>query len=124
MTTAKLAILSASLIAGVVGFLVLFVQANAARKKGVAYIATASDDAGHPASDKEYVEAGKRMLEEIESPLLKEEIEAAQREGDGYAEIVVELGSDDRRSDRAADEGSADPDRIDDAGASGSGKTK
>ena len=124
VTTAKLAILSASLIAGVVGFLVLFVQANAARKKGVAYIATASDDAGHPASDKEYVEAGKRMLEEIESPLLKEEIEAAQREGDGYAEIVVELGSDDRRSDRAADEGSADPDRIDDAGASGSGKTK
>ena len=122
--TAKLAILSASLIAGVVGFLVLFVQANAARKKGVAYIATASDDAGHPASDKEYVEAGKRMLEEIESPLLKEEIEAAQREGDGYAEIVVELGSDDRRSDRAAAEGSADPDRIDDAGASGSGKTK
>ena len=124
VTTAKLAILSASLIAGVVGFLVLFVQANAARKKGVAYIATASDDAGHPASDKEYVEAGKRMLEEIESPLLKEEIEAAQREGDGYAEIVVELGSDDRRSDRAADEGSADPDRIDDAGASGSGETK
>ena len=124
VTTAKLAILSASLIAGVVGFLVLFVQANAARKKGVAYIATASDDAGHPASDKEYVEAGKRMLEEIESPLLKEEIEAAQREGDGYAEIVVELGSDDRRSDRTADEGSADPDRIDDAGASGSGKTK
>ena len=124
VTTAKLAILSASLIAGVVGFLVLFVQANAARKKGVAYIATASDDAGHPASDKEYVEAGKRMLEEIESPLLKEEIEAAQREGDGYAEIVVELGSDDRRSERAADEGSADPDRIDDAGASGSGKTK
>ncbi len=124
VTTAKLAILSASLIAGVVGFLVLFVQANAARKKGVAYIATASDDAGHPASDKEYVEAGKRMLEEIESPLLKEEIEAAQREGDGYAEIVVELGSDDRRSDRAADEGSADPDRVDDAGASGSGKTK
>lgn len=124
VTTAKLAILSASLIAGVVGFLVLFVQANAARKKGVAYIATASDDAGHPASDKEYVEAGKRMLEEIESPLLKEEIEAAQREGDGYAEIVVELGSDDRRSDRASDEGSADPDRIDDAGASGSGKTK
>ena len=124
VTTAKLAILSASLIAGVVGFLVLFVQANAARKKGVAYIATASDDAGHPASDKEYVEAGKRMLEEIESPLLKEEIEAALREGDGYAEIVVELGSDDRRSDRAADEGSADPDRVDDAGASGSGKTK
>lgn len=124
VTTAKLAILSASLIAGVVGFLVLFVQANAARKKGVAYISTASDDAGHPASDKEYVEAGKRMLEEIESPLLKEEIEAAQREGDGYAEIVVELGSDDRRSDRAAAEGSADPDRIDDAGASGSGKTK
>ena len=124
VTTAKLAILSASLIAGVVGFLVLFVQANAARKKGVAYIATASDDAGHPASDKEYVEAGKRMLEEIESPLLKEEIEAAQREGDGYAEIVVELGSDDRRSDRAAAEGSADPDRIDVAGASGSGKTK
>lgn len=124
VTTAKLAILSASLIAGVVGFLVLFVQANAARKKGVAYIATASDDAGHPASDKEYVEAGKRMLEEIESPLLKEEIEAAQREGDGYAEVVVELGSDDRRSDRAAAEGSADPDRIDDAGASGSGKTK
>ena len=116
VTTAKLAILSASLIAGVVGFLVLFIQANAARKKGVAYIATAPDGAAHPASDKEYMEAGKRMLEEIESPLLKEEIEAAQREGDGYAEIVVELGIDGERSDRAAAEGSDDPDRLDGAG--------
>ncbi|WP_417143506.1 Na+/H+ antiporter NhaA [Raoultibacter massiliensis] len=124
VTTAKLAILSASLIAGVVGFLVLFIQANAARKKGVAYIATAPDGAAHPASDKEYMEAGKRMLEEIESPLLKEEIEAAQREGDGYAEIVVELGVDGERSDRAAAEGSDDPDRLDGAGPDGRGSTK
>ena len=124
VTTAKLAILSASLIAGVVGFLVLFIQANAARKKGVAYIATAPDGAAHPASDKEYMEAGKRMLEEIESPLLKEEIEAAQREGDGYAEIVVELGIDGERSDRAAAEGSDDPDRLDGAGPDGRGSTK
>lgn len=123
VTTAKLAILSASLIAGVVGFLVLFIQANAARKKGVAYIATAPDGAAHPASDKEYMEAGKRMLEEIESPLLKEEIEAAQREGDGYAEIVVELGIDGERSDRAAAEGSDDPDRLDGAGPDGKGST-
>lgn len=116
VTTAKLAILSASLIAGVVGFLVLFVQANAARKKGVAYIAASNEDLPQQASDREYVEAGKRVLDEIESPLLKEEIEAAQREGDGFAEIVVDLGTDDRRSDEAAAEGALDPDRIDDAG--------
>lgn len=119
VTTAKLAILSASLIAGVVGFLVLFVQANAARKKGVAYIAAPNDEVPQQASDREYVEASKRMLDEIESPLLKEEIEAAQREGDGFAEIVVDLGTDDRRSDKAAAEGAIDPDGADDVGTPG-----
>lgn len=121
VTTAKLAILSASLIAGVVGFLVLFVQANAARKKGVAYIAASNEELPQQASDREYVEAGRRMLDEIESPLLKEEIEAAQREGDGIAEIVVDLGTDDRRSDKAAAEGTVDPDRVDGAGKTGGG---
>ena len=111
ITAAKLAILSASLIAGVVGFLVLFIQANAARKKGVAYIAASSDEVPQQASDKEYLEASRRMLDEIESPLLKEEIEAAQREGDGFAEIVVDLGADEQRSDKAAVEGKPDPDR-------------
>ncbi|WP_139652000.1 Na+/H+ antiporter NhaA [Raoultibacter phocaeensis] len=115
VTTAKLAILSASLIAGVVGFLVLFVQANAARKKGVAYIAASKDNMPQQASDKEYVEASRRMLDEIESPLLKEEIEAAQREGDGFAEIVVDLGADEQRSDKTAAEGKPDPDRDGDS---------
>ena len=111
VSTAKLAILSASLVAGIVGFLVLYIQANTARKKGIAYVAAASDAAHPQAADKEFVEASKQMLDEIESPLVKEEVAAAQREHDsGLAEIVVDLGADDERSDKAAVEGRIDPD--------------
>ncbi len=44
------------------------------------------------ASDREYTKAGKRMLDEIESPLLREELLAAQRDNDGLAEVVVSIG--------------------------------
>ena len=44
-----------------------------------------------------------KLLEEIESPLLKEEITAAKRER-GVAEVVVDLGEDEMRSDALAEE--------------------
>lgn len=114
VSAAKLAILAASLLAGVVGFLVLLIQANAAQKKGVAYITAASEDLHLQTSDEEFDRESKRMLDQIESPLIKEELEAIRRDcGDGFAEIVVELGRDGKRSDEVAVEGGEDPDTID-----------
>ena len=44
IATAKLAILAASLIAGVLGFVFLLLQAKAAQKRGVAYLSASGDD--------------------------------------------------------------------------------
>ena len=101
VTAAKLGILSASLLAGVLGFVFLFVQARAAKKHGVAYLTTDSEDECLQTADVEAARQAEKLLEEIESPLLKEEISAAKREK-GIAEVVVDLGEDGMRSDAVA----------------------
>ena len=103
VTAAKLGILSASLLAGVLGFVFLYLQARAAKKHGVAYLTTDSDDECLQTADVEAARQAEKLLEEIESPLLKEEITAAKRER-GVAEVVVDLGEDEMRSDALAEE--------------------
>ena len=103
VTAAKLGILSASLLAGVLGFVFLYLQARAAKKHGVAYLTTDSDDECLQTADVEAARQAEKLLEEIESPLLKEEITAAKRER-GVAEVVVDLGEDEIRSDALAEE--------------------
>ena len=44
VATAKLGILAASLLAGVLGFVLLLLQAKAAQKRGVAYLSSSADD--------------------------------------------------------------------------------
>ena len=93
IATAKLGILSASALAGIVGFLFLNAQARVARKKGLAYLATKGDEAFAPAIDAHLTRESQKILDQIDSPLVKQEIEAALKQGSGVAEVVVDLGA-------------------------------
>lgn len=101
IVNAKVAILSASTLAGVIGFMFLFLQAKAAHAKGVAYITTSSEDVRQTAGV-EAVRQSSELLESIDSPLVHSEVEAAKdASSHGRAEVVVELGDDNARSDDA-----------------------
>ena len=93
IATAKLGILSASALAGIIGFLFLSAQARAARKKGRVYLATSGGEAFAPTLDSHLTRESQRLLDQIDSPLVRQEIEAALKEGSGVAEVVVDLGS-------------------------------
>ena len=100
ITNAKVAILSASALAGIIGFVFLFLQAKAAQARGVAYLTTTSPIAARQTAGAEAASKSRELLDTIESPLVLSEIEAAQNEKVGrIAEVVVELGEDYNRSD-------------------------
>ena len=105
ITNAKVAILSASTLAGIIGFVFLLLQAKAAQARGVAYLTTAAPDATSQTAGNEALRESREMLEGIESPLVRQEIENAQKENASHtAEVVVELGDDGDRSDRPPNE--------------------
>ena len=92
IATAKLAILAASLIAGVLGFVFLLLQAKAAQKRGVAYVSASSDDVARQTAGSEVARESEELLRGIEDhPAIKSELEAAKKRG-GVFEIVVDLG--------------------------------
>lgn len=100
ITNAKVAILSASTIAGVAGFIFLMLQAKAAQARGVAYLTTNAPDATRQTAGAEAARKSSEVLESIESPLVRQEIEEAQKGKVSHtAEVVVELGADEKRSD-------------------------
>lgn len=102
ITNAKVAILSASTLAGIIGFVFLLLQAKAAQARGVAYLTTAAPNAASQTAGNEALRESREMLEGIESPLVRQEIENAQKENVSHtAEVVVELGDDGERSDRS-----------------------
>ncbi|MBQ9002360.1 MAG: Na+/H+ antiporter NhaA [Eggerthellaceae bacterium] len=96
ITNAKVAILSASTLAGVIGFIFLMLQAKAAAAKGVAYLTTTAPQADRQTAGAEAARKSADLIDSIESPLMRQEIEAAQNEhANQAAEVVVELGSED-----------------------------
>lgn len=103
VSAAKLGILAASLLAGVIGFLFLFIEAKRDHKQGVAYVSSQDDDANMTTAEREAARDGDELLREVDSPLLRQEIEAAQAETGSY-EVVVDLGEDGIRSDFVVDE--------------------
>ena len=100
ITNAKVGILSASLCAGIAGFMFLMVQARRDKARGVAYLTAASEQSTLTTAGAEAARQSQAMLDEIESPLVRLEIEAARSENAGRTtEIVVDLGADGVRSD-------------------------
>jgi Na+:H+ antiporter, NhaA family len=66
IATAKLGILLASLVAGVLGFVFLLVQAKAAQRKGVAFVETADDEEALPVAAQESARDGRETLAEAQ----------------------------------------------------------
>ena len=92
VATAKLAILVASLLAGVIGFAVLFVQAREARERGVAYVSMLEEDGAQQTADAEHARADKRWLDLFGTPLIMREAERYRSEYGRYGEIVITIG--------------------------------
>ena len=95
VSEAKLGILAASLVAGVVGFLFLLGQAKAAEARGVAYVTAYSDDLHPQTASVEVDRAGEELLAALDDEELERELEARLQGGPGVAEIVVELPRED-----------------------------
>ena len=91
VATAKLGILAASLLAGVLGFVLLLLQAKAAQKRGVAYLSANSDDVARQTAGDEAAREAEELLRDLEDPAVIGEVEAAKRRG-GVFEIAVDLG--------------------------------
>ena len=90
IATAKLGILAASLLAGVIGFVFLLLQAKAAQKRGVAYLSTSGDD-NLQTADLETVRDTQELLRDMEDARLKDDLEVAKKHA-GIFEIAVDLG--------------------------------
>ena len=96
VTNAKVAILSASTLAGIAGFMFLMLQAKAAHARGVSYLTTSDAQTTRQTAGAEHAREASEMLESIESPLIRQEIEAAQHDKPNHTtEVVVELGNGD-----------------------------
>ena len=91
VATAKLGILVASLLAGVLGFVLLLLQAKAAKKRGVAYLSSSAADITRQTAGDEAAREAEELLRDLEDPAIKDEVEAAKKRG-GVFEIAVDLG--------------------------------
>ena len=95
MVNAKLAILLASATAGVVGFTFLAAKAKVEQRRGIAYLTTNPACTVRQTAGAEAAERSKELLDRIDSPLARQEIEEAQKNSPrGVTEVVVELGED------------------------------
>ena len=97
ITISKFAILAASMVAGVTGFLVLNVQASIASKKGISYVTSVREDVVPTTFEAEFAEEGRGVIEEMGSILVKEEIAALHQEGTLKTEVVLEVSKDNEK---------------------------
>ena len=89
---AKLGILLASLVAGVVGFMFLFVQARAAEKRGVAYLSMKDgDDESLQTAEAEVARASEELIAFMGDVELVEKVESLQVERSGMRDIILQF---------------------------------
>ena len=86
---AKIAILSASLVAGIVGFLFLFIQAKAAEKAGITYLSASTDEIVRQTAGEEAAQRADDVVEALGDAELARQYEEALEAGGGVAELVL-----------------------------------
>ncbi len=89
VTEAKLAILLASLFAGVIGFIFLFVQANASKKQGVQYVVTKKHE-NMSYQDTEAAEHTDALIAQLADEDIAKQIDDERNDADGMREIRIE----------------------------------
>ena len=82
--------MAASLIAGIVGFLFLFLQAKSAQKRGVAYLSMQTDEENLQTADRDAVRESEELLHNIEDAQI-EDFKMVKKHP-GVFEIAVDLG--------------------------------
>lgn len=98
VTEAKMGILTASFLAGVIGFVFLYIQAKAAERRGVSYLTTHSEDVTRQTAGGEAARAAERTiaaLDEDDEQEVRERMEEVRRMRKGVSEVVIEERPDD-----------------------------
>lgn len=88
---AKLSILVASTVAGVIGFVLLLLQAKADQRRGINYVTIVPDDGNVTHADAEMARDSEELVDQLGDEELAERVRAASEHAAAPGEIKVEI---------------------------------
>lgn len=91
ITEAKLSILVASTVAGVIGFVLLLLQAKADQRRGISYVTIVPDDGSVTHADAEMARDSEELVDQLGDEELAERVRAASEHAAAPGEIKVEI---------------------------------
>ena len=91
ITEAKLSILVASTVAGVIGFVLLLLQAKADQRRGISYVTIVPDDGNVTHADAEMARESEELVDQLGDEELAERVRAASEHAAAPGEIKVEI---------------------------------
>ncbi len=91
ITEAKLSILVASTVAGVIGFVLLLLQAKADQRRGISYVTIVPDDGNVTHADAEMARDSEELVDQLGDEELAERMRAASEHAAAPGEIKVEI---------------------------------
>ena len=91
ITEAKLSILVASTVAGVIGFVLLLLQAKADQRRGINYVTIVPDDGNVTHADAEMARDSEELVDQLGDEELAERVRAASEHAAAAGEIKVEI---------------------------------
>ena len=91
VTEAKLSILVASTVAGVIGFVLLLLQAKADQRRGISYVTIVPDDGNVTHADAEMARDSEELVAQLGDEELAERVRAASEHAAAPGEIKVEI---------------------------------
>ena len=91
VTEAKLSILVASTVAGVIGFVLLLLQAKADQRRGISYVTIVPDDDNVTHADAEMARDSEELVDQLGDEELAERVRAASEHAAAPGEIKVEI---------------------------------
>lgn len=91
ITEAKLSILVASTVAGVIGFVLLLLQAKADQRRGISYVTIVPDDGNMTHADAEMARDSEELVDQLGDEELAERVRAASEHAAAPGEIKVEI---------------------------------
>ena len=91
ITEAKLSILVASTVAGIIGFVLLFLQAKADQKRGISYVTVVPDDGNVSHADAEMGRDSEELVDSLGDEELSERMRIAHESATVPGELKIEV---------------------------------